>query len=284
MQTFASQVFNIVTPLSRVIQWLLNSLVLSQNELTTSLTFVASVKNLWKESERIAKAFVLTDGPKQLNLSFRERELVLHAIATNNHPSSFAVALRAADNVLRNDSYPKFLQLATPNMNRIRQKFAFCMGYFCIALGSFYAAFMSLTSAQREWRLLAIPLIVLGVATLSAARHGMCLVLHSLGHYQVKPWEVYDPEHAERAHTNPEVFLGGKYNSESRDWVQRYNRRYAMRKIFDKEAPVEEPRIRDAQNVIFGQGLLTGFLASIIIMAVFMALPPADVLGPIQAR
>lgn len=49
-----------------------------------------------------------------------------------------------------------------------------------------------------------------------------------------------------------------------------------MRKIFDKEAPVVEPRIRDAQNVIFGQGLFTGFLASLVVMAVFMSLPPAN--------
>ncbi|CZT50937.1 uncharacterized protein RSE6_12011 [Rhynchosporium secalis] len=235
-----------------------------------------SVMNLWKESERIAKAFILTDGPKQLNLSSRERELVLYAIANNNHPSSFAVALRAADNVLRNDSYPKFLQLATPNMNRIRQKFAYCMGYVCITLGLVYAASMCLTSARREWRLFAVPLIVIGVATLSAARHGMCLVLHSFGHYQVKPWEVYDPEQAERAHANPEVFLGGKYNGESKDWVQRYNRRYAMRKIFDKEAPVEDPRIRDAQNIIFGQGLFIGFMASLIAMGIFVSLPPTN--------
>ncbi|KAK0110069.1 hypothetical protein ONS95_002726 [Cadophora gregata] len=235
-----------------------------------------SVMNLWKESQRIANAFILPNGPKQLNLSSRERELVLYAIARNNHPTSFSVALRAADHVLRNDSYPKFLQLATPNMNRIRQLFAYSMGYLCIFLGVAYAGVMSMSKAEREWRLFAIPLIVLGVATLYAARRGMCLVLHSLGHYQVKPWEVYDPEHAERAHANPEVFLGGKYKSESRDWVQRYNRRYAMRKIFDKEAPVEEPRIRDAQNVIFGQGLFTGFLASLVVMAVFMSLPPAN--------
>ncbi|KAL2069256.1 hypothetical protein VTL71DRAFT_15594 [Oculimacula yallundae] len=235
-----------------------------------------SVMNLWKESERIAKAFILTDGPKQLNLSSKERELVLFALQRSNHPSSFAVALRAADQVLRNDSYPKFLQLATPNMNRIRQKFAYTMGYLCITLGIFYASIMSLTRARREWRLFGVPLVVLGVATLFAARRGMCLVLHSFGHYQVKPWEVHDPEHAERAHANPEVFLGGKYNSESSDWVHRYNRRYAMRKIFDKEAPVEEPRIRDAQNVIFGQGLFTGFLGSVVIMAIFMSLPPGN--------
>ncbi|KAH7409568.1 hypothetical protein BKA64DRAFT_571443 [Cadophora sp. MPI-SDFR-AT-0126] len=235
-----------------------------------------SVMNLWKESQRIANAFILPNGPKQLNLSSRERELVLYALARNNHPTSFSVALRAADHVLRNDSYPKFLQLATPNMNRIRQQFAYSMGYLCILIGVAYAGVMSMSKAEREWRLFAIPLIVLGVATLYAARRGMCLVLHSLGHYQVKPWEVYDPEHAERAHANPEVFLGGKYNSESRDWVQRYNRRYAMRKIFDKEAPVEEPRIRDAQNIIFGQGLFTGFLASVVVMAVFMSLPPAN--------
>ncbi|KAL5317238.1 hypothetical protein ACEPPN_014333 [Leptodophora sp. 'Broadleaf-Isolate-01'] len=235
-----------------------------------------SVMNLWKESQRIANAFILPNGPKQLNLSSRERELVLYALSRSNHPSSFSVALRAADHVLRSDSYPKFLQLATPNMNRIRQQFAYSMGYLCIFLGVVYAGVMSMSRAPREWRLFAIPLIVLGVATLYAARRGMCLVLHSLGHYQVKPWEVYDPEHAERAHANPEVFLGGKYNSESRDWVQRYNRRYAMRKIFDKEAPVVEPRIRDAQNVIFGQGLFTGFLASLVVMAVFMSLPPAN--------
>ena len=240
------------------------------------LTSLVSVMNLWKESQRIANAFILPNGPKQLNLSSRERELVLYALARNNHPTSFSVALRAADHVLRNDSYPKFLQLATPNMNRIRQQFAYSMGYLCIVLGIAYAGVISMSKAEREWRLFAIPLVVLGVATLYAARRGMCLVLHSLAHYQVKPWEVYDPEHAERAHANPEVFLGGKYNSESRDWVQRYNRRYAMRKIFDKEAPVEEPRIRDAQNVIFGQGLFTGFLASVVVMAVFLSLPPAN--------
>ncbi|KAI6717162.1 hypothetical protein PZA11_001706 [Diplocarpon coronariae] len=236
-----------------------------------------SVQNLWREVGYIVADYISPDGTHALNLSHNHRKILMYALERSNHPSAMKLAFDCADGVLRNDSYPKFLQLATPNMNRIRQKFAYSMGSLLIVMGISFAVVTTLSRLPRAWRLFAVPMIVLGVSTLYAARRGMCLVLHSLGHYQVKPWEVFNAEESkERERINPEVFLGGSYKPECRDWVQRYNRRYAMRKIFDKEAPIQEPRIRDAQNVILGQGLFAGFVMSSIVVGFIMAIPSAN--------
>ncbi|KAK2626483.1 hypothetical protein QTJ16_003658 [Diplocarpon rosae] len=230
-----------------------------------------SVQNLWKEVGHIVADYISPAGAYALNLSHNHRQMLIYALERSNHPSAMKLAFDCADGVLRNDSYPKFLQLATPNMNRSRQRFAYSMGFILVVLGTSFAVVMTLSCLSRAWRLLAIPMIVLGVSTLYAARHGMCLVLHSLGHYQVKPWEVFSDEEGERI--KPEVFLGGSYKPECKDWVRRYNRRYTLRKIFDKEAPIQEPRIRDAQTVIFGQGIFAGLIASVIIVGFIMAIP-----------
>lgn len=241
------------------------------------LTSEVAVQNLWKQVERIIADYIDPDGAHALNLSFKERELLIYAMQRNNHPSAMKIAFDCADRVLRSDSYPKFLQLATPNTNRPRQKFAYCMGYLCILYGVILATVLSLSHKARSWRLFAMFFITTGVATLYAARHGMCLILHSLGHYQVKPWDMYENEEAEdREQAVPEIFLGGAYKPESKDWVQKYNRLWRFRKIFDKEKPIQEPRIRNAQTVIFGQGVFLGLLVSVVIVGFFMALPPAN--------
>ncbi|KAI9049619.1 hypothetical protein LZ554_006645 [Drepanopeziza brunnea f. sp. 'monogermtubi'] len=81
-----------------------------------------AVQNLWKTAEKIKTEYISTDGEHALNLSHMDREITLYALERSNHLSAMRRAQKVADDVLRNDSYPKFLQVAKPDENPIRQR------------------------------------------------------------------------------------------------------------------------------------------------------------------
>ena len=71
-------------------------------------------------------------------------------------------------------------------------------------------------------------------------------MLHSLGHFQVKPWDV---DHG------------------MKDWRSLYKKRWYTRKIFDRELVVSEPVIRKGQNITFLQGIWLGLVVTVVVVA-----------------
>lgn len=124
----------------------------------------------------------------------------------------------------------------------------------------------------RYYGVFTSPLLICGVAVVWAANHGLCVLLYGLGRYQVNPWEVYDDE-AATGRIDPETFLGGLYKPECRDWVRSYGRWYRMRKIFDRELPVQDQRVRDTQWIIFWQSLFVGCMITTVLMVLFILWP-----------
>lgn len=53
----------------------------------------------------------------------------------------------------------------------------------------------------------------------------------------------------------------------------RYRKRRMLRKIFDREARIEEPALRHMQDVIFAKSLLFAVICAAILTAVFLAVP-----------
>ncbi|KAI9056213.1 hypothetical protein LZ554_001141 [Drepanopeziza brunnea f. sp. 'monogermtubi'] len=233
-----------------------------------------AVQNLWKTAEKIRTEYISTDGVHALNLSHMDREMTLYALERSNHPSAMRRAQKVADDVLRNDSYPKFLQVAKPDENPIRQRLIKLVGWFLISASFIITGAFTMSHLPWMYRLIGIPFIVAGVASVYAARLGLCLVLYSFGTYQVEPWDLYTrADEEERERINPEVFLAGKYKPERRSWVKKYNRRYALLKIFGHDAPVKEVRILNAQTVIAGQAIYLSVLVGVTMAVLDKVVP-----------
>jgi hypothetical protein len=83
-----------------------------------------------------------------------------------------------------------------------------------IIAGFVVAISLALTSTSRGLRAIATPLWLIGIMTLFAAMKGMCVVLHGLHHYHVRPWELWnDDEDFEKAQESKLSFGSDETNS-----------------------------------------------------------------------
>lgn len=75
------------------------------------------------------------------------------------------------------------------------------------------------------------------------------------------------------------MYLDDKSNSgkyEDYPWIKKYEKRFIIRKIFDREVWVQEPALRQIQDIIFLQALLIGLGAAAIFTVIFLAVPGGD--------
>ncbi|EMR63955.1 putative regulator of g protein signaling superfamily protein [Eutypa lata UCREL1] len=214
------------------------------------------------ELARILTTYLAHDAPRQLNLSDRERRTTMAALARTTHPSALRGAARAAEDALRRQAHPNFVRWSICNANPARVSGGVKRGYRATpAVG---------------W--------VLGIATLVAASKGMCVVLHGMHYRHVRPWELFrdtaaggedgggEDDFSESSSTFFDSF--GSVNSyEDEPWVVRYEKRNAVRKIFDRQVWIQEPALRQIQDTIFVQALLAALLVSGVLAAVFVCLP-----------
>lgn len=136
---------------------------------------------------------------------------------------------------------------------------------------------ITLSSAGRGWRVLPLVAWVVGISTLIAAWKGMCVVLHGLHHRHLRPWEMFsDSETAELEEKaqSMETLVSDSGNSfEDEPWKPKYEKRFFIRKIFDRQVWVQEPALRQIQDTIFAQALIGAFVISFIIVGIFCAVP-----------
>ena len=95
-------------------------------------------------------------------------------------------------------------------------------------------------------------------------------------HRHLRPWELFDEDDESSAdyELKRASFDSGPSNSyEDEPWVAKYEKRNVIRKIFDRELWVQEPALRQIQDTIFLQAVLTALVLSAILSAVFVVLP-----------
>jgi hypothetical protein len=63
---------------------------------------------------------------------------------------------------------------------------------------------------------------------------------------------------------------------EDEPWVTRYEKRNIIRKIFDREVWIEEPVLRQIQDMIFLQSLAAAFVIGAVATAIFCAVPKGN--------
>ncbi|OTA56824.1 hypothetical protein K449DRAFT_375187 [Hypoxylon sp. EC38] len=231
-----------------------------------------------EEINRVISTYIMDDSPRQLNLSDREQRGVIQALAYTTHPSALRSVVHSVDNTLRRQAHPNFIRWTICNGNPARVSFAKALGIGLIACATIGAFVLTLSSAYRGWRALFAIGWVLGIATLIAAYKGMCVVLHGLHHRHVRPWELFDsPSSAsgqEKGGKGDSFDSFGSSNSyEDEPWVVKYERRNIVRKIFDREVWIQEPALRQIQDVIFLQSMLVALLGAGVLTAVFVAVP-----------
>lgn len=234
--------------------------------------------------------YIMDDSPRQLNLSDREQRGVVQALAYTTHPSALRSVVHSVENMLRRQAHPNFIRWTICNGNPARVSFAKTLGISLIACATVGAFTLTLSSASRGWRALFAIGWVAGIATLIAAYKGMCVVLHGLHHRHVRPWELFDsPSSASSRTAEPELegqekgpkgdsfdSFGSANSYEDEPWVVRYERRNIVRKIFDREVWIQEPALRQIQDVIFVQSMLAALLGAGVLTAVFVAVPAGD--------
>lgn len=159
--------------------------------------------------------------------------------------------------------------------------FARGLGVSLIAAGILAELLITLSNVGRGWRALGAIGLVIGTATLIAAYKGMCVVLHGMHHRHLRPWELFtDGENDKEGEEGGSYKLRESVDSvqssnsyEDAPWVVRYQKRNIIRKVFDREVWIQEPALRQIQDMIFIQSILCALLASAVITAIFVAVP-----------
>lgn len=102
-------------------------------------------------------------------------------------------------------------------------------------------------------------------------------------HRHLRPWELFsDSDDSESdLSLNKGSFdsLGSANSYEDEPWVAKYEKRNVIRKIFDREVWIQEPILRQIQDTIFVQALITAFILSAVITAIFLAVSVLSILG-----
>jgi hypothetical protein len=232
------------------------------------------------EMSRIITIYIAEGAPRQLNLSSRERSAVLRALAVTTHPSAFRNVFKTVEWSLRRQAHPNFIRWSICNGNRPRVIFARGLGIAGIIGGVLTGLLITLSSAGRGWRVMALIPFMIGISTLIAAWKGMCVVLHGMHHRHLRPWEMFEdddyPRYSEEElkKVSFETFSSAQTHSyEDEPWVAKYEKRNIIRKIFDREVWVEEPALRQIQDTIFLQAVLGAFVSSAILTGIFCAVP-----------
>ncbi|KAJ8106666.1 hypothetical protein OPT61_g9388 [Boeremia exigua] len=235
-----------------------------------------------EEINRIISIYIADGGSRQLNLSSKERAALLHALQNTTHPSAFKDVITTVEWSLRCQAHPNFIRWTICNGNRPRVIFARGLGIGGIVAGLVVAIVLTLSSAGRAWRVMALIGFVIGISTLIAAWKGMCVVLHGMHHRHLRPWELFssdDEPQGYDAKTDSSDTLGSHASSnswEDEPWVAKYEKRNVVRKIFDREVWIQEPALRQIQDTIFIQAILGSLIIGGVTVGIFCAIPAGN--------
>lgn len=202
----------------------------------------------------------------------------MQALSYTTHPSALRTLSRNIENTLRRQAHPNFIRWTICNGNPARVTFARGLGVGSILVAATGSVLLTLSRAGRGWRALFAVLWMFGIATLITALKGMCVVLHGLHHRHVRPWELFADGDGDSDGDGKRSFdsFGSCNSYEDEPWVVRYERRFYVRKVFDREVWIQEPALRQIQDTIFLQSLLSALLGAGVLTAIFVSVPGGD--------
>ena len=99
-------------------------------------------------------------------------------------------------------------------------------------------------------------------------------------HRHLQPWELFstDDDNASSYDLRTGSFdsFGSGNSYEDEPWIAKYDKRNIVRKVFDREVWIQEPALRQIQDTIFLQAVLTAVVITAIIVGVFCAIPKGN--------
>ncbi len=101
----------------------------------------------------------------------------------------------------------------------------------------------------------------------------MCVVLHGMHHRHLRPWELFEDPEAESGQKDSLDSTWTSKSYEDQPWIIKYEKRNVIRKVFDREVWIQEPALRQIQDIIFIQSMLAALLFAGIIVAIFVNVP-----------
>jgi hypothetical protein len=205
----------------------------------------------------------------------------MYALSYTTHPSALHTLTQNIENTLRRQAHPNFIRWTIRNGNPARIMFARGLGMGIILMTTIGSVVLTLSGAGRAWRALFAISFFIGITTLITAVKGMCVVLHGLHHQHVRPWELFIDDNScslEQLSEGKGSFdpFGSRNSYEDEPWMIRYDRRFLVRKIFDHEVWIQEPALRQIQDTIFLQSVLSALLGAGALTAIFVAVPSGN--------
>ena len=96
-------------------------------------------------------------------------------------------------------------------------------------------------------------------------------------HRHLRPWELFANDEQPRdvyemkIESCETILSSNSYEDEP--WLPKYEKRNFVRKVFDREVWIQEPALRQIQDTIFLQSLLTALVITAVLVGVFCGLP-----------
>ena len=153
-----------------------------------------------------------------------------------------------------------------------------------LALGTLMAVLLTLSGAERGFRVFCAVPWALGGTAVGAAAEGLCVILHMFRARQMRPWELFeegevDLELAKKSLDGMSITTSGVSVTPSfgdAKWVGRYRERGLWRRVFETSVAVGDPAVREVQDTLVLQALLIGVLGSAVATGIFVALPKGN--------
>ncbi|KAE9977039.1 hypothetical protein EG327_007879 [Venturia inaequalis] len=263
------------------------------------------------EIAKITAHYFAPGGPRELNISDRDRTQLLHALQHTTHPSAFTFVETIVEAALRNQLHPNFVRWSICNGNKPKVYFVRVMGVSHTFAGLLIAILFTFSHVSRWWRVLNVPITWIGLATWIAAYKGLCVILHAKGQTRnLRPWEdlnsIYDgsstivrpsdeesitsPGYAQsfgkksgmptyapdtkRAMSFDTFGTANTYLDEP--WVERYEKKTLMQKVEDTCIWVQDDSLRLLQNKIVVGARIWATIGTLLITIFFVALPKGN--------
>ncbi|KAL3422693.1 hypothetical protein PVAG01_06849 [Phlyctema vagabunda] len=256
-----------------------------------------SVQPFRDEISRLIHHYLLFSSPRELNLSHRDRASMLHALQHTTHPSALAPALNIVESTLKGQAHPNFIRWSICNGNKPRVFFVRTMGITFTTIGCAVVVLLTLSSANRWWRLFAALPWFIGISTLIAACKGLCMIMHHSHSRNLRPWEQDltmdfeagrqsdeigmasriakdgDEDDKNTLASRPSLQSFGDKNEWEGEWLIHYKKKSLLRKIFARSVYTQEAALRILQDkIVLGANIWAAIITTIL-TAVFIALP-----------
>ena len=258
-----------------------------------------------EEITRIISHYIAPGATRELNLSHKDRDSILHALQYTTHPSAFSHVRAIVELTLRNQSHPNFIRWSICNGNKPRVIFLRSFAVANTIIGLLIAILLALSRASRWWRIFAGPELWFGIGNIIAAYKGLCVLLYRKHTRDIHPWELDSSEQSsvssqqkfpfatdeesgqstpkamvyslETRSQSPRLSFFGEANSfEKEPWIEKWKGQPLWKRIDAKKVWVQEQGMRVIQNKIVVQAHAWATLVTIPLLVVFVSLPKGN--------